>query len=210
MTFFQYPTSNKNFEIPKKLIHGTTSKGVLSILRSKIQERGYNALGIQNPPSSRDFGDGFYCSLDNSICQNQVFIRAKSKADSFEDELVSPVIIGIQVNQQINKDSDLRCLYFDGRLEVDGLQWAEYIAFHRVMKDKKFCINDPCVGHPDIIIGPVADGNAITTYSHQAYNGDISIDKFYSVITQSNWFPDYKQYVFSQRAIKYLNPVLKL
>lgn len=93
---------------------------------------------------------------------------------------------------------------------MDGIKWAEYIAFHRVNKDKQYCIQYPCDGHPDIIIGPVADGKAITAYAHKAYNNIISYEAFYNLITRSKWFLHYKQIVFYSRSLKYLTPVLKL
>ena len=194
----------------QKLIHGTTSWGVLSISEKGIKSRGFSPLGIQNPPASLDFGEGFYCSLDNPVCRRQVEARAKTKAEGYENASVSPVILEVLVDKQINKDTSLNCLYFDGDLEVDGLKWAEYIAFHRVNKSKNKCTTSPCNGHPDIVIGPVADGLAISKYAHDVMNGSLPLEEFYNIITKSSWFPGNKQYVFSDKAIKYLAPVLKL
>jgi len=36
----------------------------------------------------------------------------------------------------------------------------------------------------------------------------MSLEDFYDEITQAKWFPAYKQIVFGERAIKYLEPVL--
>lgn len=209
MVNYQFPIDDNKLNVPDKLIHGTTTTGIMSILQHNIQARGYNALGIQNPAISRDFGEGFYCSLDNDVCRSQVERRAQTKAESFNADNISPVVLDIRINRQINNDSSLKCVYFDGRLEVDGLEWAEYVAFHRVKKDKVHCVTDICSGHPDVIIGPVADGNSISNYAHSAYNGNMSLKDFYEIITQSHWFPDYKQYVFNGKAINYLEPVLK-
>ncbi|OXS58129.1 uncharacterized protein DUF3990 [Bacillus sp. V-88] len=210
MKIYHFPLEDSKYKIPKKLIHGTTSFGLLAISDKGIKSRGYSPLGIQNPPSSLDFGEGFYCSLDNQVCRRQVETRAKTKAESFNIDGISPIIIEVLVDKEIHTDQSLKCVYFDGRLEVDGLEWAEYIAFHRVKKDKKLCTIHPCENHPDIIIGPVADGKSVSKYAHDVYKGLLSIEEYYSIITKSSWFPEYKQYVFSDHAIKYLSPVLKL
>lgn len=207
---FTLPNNDSKLQIPSTLIHGTTTLGVLSIYNKGIQSRGYNISGVQNPPASLDFGEGFYCSLDNDICRKQVHLRAQTKATSFEIPGVEAKVIEIHISPKINKDSTLKCIYFDGDIKKDGLEWAEFIAFHRVFKDKNLCTVKPCIDHPDIIFGPVADGNAISKYAHDAYNNRISIEDFYSIITKSEWFPNYKQYVFHNNAIKYLQPVLKL
>jgi Protein of unknown function (DUF3990) len=205
---FIYP--NNHNHIPDHLIHGTTTIGINSIIEHGIQSRGFNVFGKQNPPSSLDFGEGFYCTYDNPVCKKQAYIRAKTKAESFLIPEVKPVVIEISVDRRINQDRSLKCIYFDGSLTKDGLEWAEFIVFHRVNKDKKLCIKHPCNGHPDIIIGPVADGNAITKYAHDAYNGKITLEEFYKIVTKASWFPKYKQIVFNDKALKYLKPVLKL
>lgn len=95
--------------------------------------------------------------------------------------------------------------FFKGDISTYGLEWARFIVHHRVLKDKVNCTNEVCNGHPDIMIGPVADGHAISAYAEDVYRGEMSIEAFYDEITKAKWFPDYKQVVFGDKAIKYLS-----
>ncbi|WNR44234.1 hypothetical protein [Paenibacillus roseipurpureus] len=85
----------------------------------------------------------------------------------------------IIVNQAINNDSSLKCVWFDGSWDIDGKEWAEFIVHHRLEKDSLYCTNSYCNGHPDIMIGPVADGNAISLNAEKVRDGKISIKEFY-------------------------------
>lgn len=138
----------------------------------------------------------FYCSYDNRVCRRQVEARAKTKADGFKLSNIRPVVIDIHVNPKINQDTSLNCVYFEGNINKDGLEWAEFIVFHRVMKDKKNCTTSPYHNHPDIIIGPIADGNAITSYANDVHIGIVPIKDFYNEVTKSNWFPDYRLHAY--------------
>lgn len=131
-------------------------------------------------------------------------LLANDRADFYKSK---PVIVNVSVNPLINQDSSLKCVYFDGRLEVDGLNWAEYIVHHRVYKETKYCNSKPCNGHPDIVIGPVADGKVITANAIRVIKGELSSSDFYQNLAEASWFPHYKQIVFGQNAIKYLNPL---
>lgn len=125
---------------------------------------------------SLDFGEGFYCTKDNIICKRQALSRARTKAESLHtSEAAFPVIMNINVKTAINTDSSLKCVYFDGSWAVDGKEWAEFIVHHRIEKDSLYCTNSYCNGHPDIMIGPVADGNAISLNAEKVRNGKISI-----------------------------------
>jgi hypothetical protein len=203
---FTYPTTDQKLLIPEVLIHGTTNIGVRLIRKNGIQSRGFNMFGKQKPPSSLDFGEGFYTTYNNQICRQQAVALAATRAAGYPT--ASPNIITISVHPDINQDSTLKCVYFDGGRNIDGLEWANFIVHHRVLKDKLKCISDICNGHPDIMIGPVADGNAISSYAMNVYNGKMSLEDFYESITQANWFPDYKQIVFGAGGIKFLRPVL--
>lgn len=203
---FSYPTTNQKLIIPETVIHGTTSIGVKLIRQHGIRARGFKKNGKPKPPSSLDFGEGFYCTYNDDLCKQQVTALAKTRAAGFPT--ASPCVIDVKVHPDINCDSSLKCVYFDGDKSTDGLEWANFVVHHRVLKDKLKCTTDICDGHPDIMIGPVADGHAISTYAIDVFNGEMGIEDFYDEITQATWFPDYKQIVFGERAIKYLEPVL--
>lgn len=203
---FSYPTTDQKLLIPEIVIHGTTNVGVELIKQHGILSRGFNLFGKPKRPSSLDFGEGFYCTYNNKICREQVYLLSKTRASNFPG--VVPCVISIRVHPDINYDNSLKCIYFDGDRATDGLEWASFIVHHRVLKDKSHCITDVCNGHPDIMIGPVADGKAISAYAIDVYNGKMSLEDFYDEVTQAKWFPDYKQIVFGERAIKYLTPVL--
>lgn len=206
IVLFTYPTADQKLMIPEVLIHGTTNIGVRFIRKHGVQPRGFNMFGKQKPPSSLDFGEGFYTTYNNQICRHQATLLATTRAAGYPT--VVPNVITINVHSDINSDRTLKCVYFDGARNIDGLEWANFVAHHRVLKDKSKCTSDICNGHPDIIIGPVADGNAISAFAIDVYNGEMSLEDFYDEITQAAWFPDYKQVVFGAGAIKYLRPVL--
>ena len=201
---FSYPNDDSRFNIPGKIIHGTTELGFASIMRHNIQTRGYDILGIPTPPKSLDFGEGFYCTYNNSLCRKQARILASTRAKIFNSK---PIVISITVDSNINRDSTLKCLFFDGNINIDGLEWAEFVVFHRVNKEISRCSREPCNGHPDIIIGPVADGSAVTFYAYKVFKGDMTLLEFYYHVTKARWFPNYKQVVFGSKAIKYLSLV---
>lgn len=203
---YSYPTKDKKRLIPKTVIHGTTNLGVEKIKEHGILSRGFTLLGMRKKPSSLDFGEGFYCTYQNEICYKQAHLLSITRASRFPG--AEPRVIAIHVRPDINQDQFLKCVYFDGNKDGDGLKWAHFVAHHRVHKDKSKCVNDICNGHPDIMIGPVADGKAISAYAHDVYQGRMSLEDFYDEITQAEWFPDYKQIVFGEGAIKYLEPVL--
>lgn len=203
---FSYPITDQKLIIPEIVIHGTTNIGVKLIRQHGIQSRGFNIFGKPKPPSSLDFGEGFYCTYNNDLCRKQVTALAKTRAAGFPTAV--PRVIVIKVHPDINYDSSLKCIYFDGDKSIDGLEWANFVVHHRVLKDKLKCTTDICDGHPDIMIGPVADGNAISSYAMDVFNGEMSLEDFYNEIIQATWFPEYKQIVFGERAIKYLEPVL--
>lgn len=206
MLFYSYPTANEKLLIPEVLLHGTTNIGVQWIRKFGIQSRGFTSWGKQKSPSSLDFGEGFYTSYNNKICRQQVEALAHTRASGYPAAV--PRVIHIHVHPDIHQDGALKCLYFDGRKHLDGLQWADFVVHHRVLKDSVNCVATPCNGHPDIMMGPVADGNAISIYANDVFNGEMDLEKFYDIITQARWFPDYRQVVFGPRAIKYLRPVL--
>jgi len=191
--------------IPEYVIHGTTNIGVEQIKKHGILSRGFNVFGEPKGPSSLDFGEGFYCTFDNGICRAQAVLLSITRASMHR---AKPCVISIRVNPDINQDSSLKCVYFDGDKNTDGLEWARFVVHHRVLKDKSECTTDICNGHPDLVIGPVADGRAVTAYAFDVFNGLMSLEDFYDEITQAKWFPAYKQIVFGERAIKYLEPVL--
>lgn len=164
---FTYPTTNQKFLIPEIVLHGTTNVGVQLIREHGIQSRGFNIFGKQKPPSSLDFGEGFYATYNNQVCRQQVTELAATRADGYPNAV--PRVININVHPDINQDSTLKCVYFDGDKNIDGLEWANFIVHHRVLKDKLKCISTVCNGHPDIIIGPVADGKAISTSGFMKY-----------------------------------------
>lgn len=197
---YSYPTNDKKLFIPEKVLHGTTSIGKNLILKHGILERGFNTLGRQKKPASLDFGEGFYTTYyDDSICREQVWKLANTRAKMYQSQ---PLLLTVEVNREINFDSKLKCVFFDGI--DDGLDWANYIVHHRTKKDKNLCNISPCDGHPDIIIGPVADGSDVTALAHQVAQNQLKLEDFYSHISKATWFPKYRQIVFSGKALKYL------
>lgn len=192
--------------IPETIIHGTTNIGVKQIKQYGIQSRGFNLFGKSKLSSSLDFGEGFYCTYNNIVCREQALQLARTRASIVPT--ATPRLIEINIDLNINQDRSLKGVYFDGNKQKDGLEWANFIVHHRVLKNLSECTRHICNGHPDIMIGPVADGNAITAYAIDVYNGKMKLEDFYHEITQATWFPNYKQIVFGKRAIKYLKPVL--
>ena len=85
---YQYPTQQQRLIIPDVLLHATTAKGVELISEFGIQERGYNFLRKQNPPMSLDFGEGFYCTYNNQLCNQQVSLLAQTRAKSYNSKPV--------------------------------------------------------------------------------------------------------------------------
>lgn len=203
---FTYPTTDQKLIIPEIVIHGTTNIGAELIKKHGILSRGFNLFGKPKRPSSLDFGEGFYCTYNNKICREQVALLSKTRASNIPRAV--PIVLTIKVHPDVNQDSTLKCVYFDGDKYTDGLEWAKFVVHHRVLKDKSKCTTDICNKHPDIMIGPVADGTAISAYAIDVFNGKMALEEFYNEITLAKWFPNYKQIVFGERAIKYLTPVL--
>lgn len=195
---FSYPSDEERFKIPKRIIHGTTTISLSSFLANGILAGGVDFNGIPRPPRSLDFGEGFYCSYDENICRKQVEELAKTRASGYDD--CQPYILDIKVDQQINSDSSLKCVFFDG---IDRLDFARYVVHHRSLLT---CNVEPCNIHPDIIIGPVADGK-VSVNANRVLSGKISIEEFIDEISKAEWFPEYRQIVFGPRTVKYLKIV---
>ena len=190
-----YPTDDERLHIPKRIIHGTTSLSLPSFIANGIQAGGVDFGGVPRLPRSLDFGEGFYCSYDEAICRAQVEELAKTRAGGYEN--CQPLILDIRVDQTINFDQSLKCLFFD---ETHGLDLARYIVHHRALLT---CNVDPCRIHPDIIIGPVADGK-VSLHAYKVISREITIEEFFDNISKADWFPAYRQIVFGPRAVKYL------
>jgi hypothetical protein len=134
LLLFSYPTTDQKLLIPEIVIHGTTNVGVELIKKHGILSRGFNLFGKPKRPSSLDFGEGFYCTYNNNICRDQVYLLSKTRASNFPG--VVPCVISIRVHPDINQDSSLKCVYYDGDKNTDGLEWASFVVHHRVLKLK--------------------------------------------------------------------------
>jgi len=121
---------------PQILYHGTTENLVPSY-REKLLNARYWRPG-------RDFGEGFYTTISAAQARKWA---VKSAMEHYER--VNPCVLEIEL---ISLPADFVPLVFLS----DSPAWAKFIWDHRVTTRKG---EDPCERHPDLIIGPMADGD---------------------------------------------------
>lgn len=123
---------------PQRLFHGTTHN-LVRLFQDKLLDQGFWRPG-------RDFGEGFYTTI--SAAQARIWAhRAASRSLSGDER---PCVLEIEL---IQVPSTMVPLIFLS----DSLAWAEFVMSHRKVMVKGN--PDPCKVHPDIIIGPMADGD---------------------------------------------------
>jgi hypothetical protein len=147
---------------PQKLFHGTTDNFVQSF-QNKL-------LNSQYWKPGRDFGKGFYTTI--SVGQARKWATKAAKQAILGH--ARPCVLEIEL---VSIPKNVDPLIFLS----DSLTWAEFIMNHR-----KVTVNesDPCLNHPEIIIGPMADsdtGNII----RNAVQLNKDVHWFYDQITRS-------------------------
>ena len=121
---------------PQILYHGTTDD-LLPHFRQKLLNARYWRPG-------RDFGEGFYTTISSDQARKWA---VKSAMDRFER--VNPCVLEIELH---SLPADFTPLVFLS----DSLAWAKFILDHRMTTRKG---EDPCLRHPDLIVGPMADSD---------------------------------------------------
>jgi hypothetical protein len=122
---------------PQLLYHGTTENTV-SGFRRKLLDSTYWRPG-------RDFGEGFYTTI--SLAQARKWAR---KAEESSVTNAHACVLAVEL---ISIPASADPLIF---LSESPL-WAEFIFSHRKVTVKGSV--DPCLNHPEIIIGPMADAD---------------------------------------------------
>jgi hypothetical protein len=189
--------------LPKYLIHGTTRIGENHIKKYGIRTRGFLFDGVTAPKKALDFGEGFYCTFNNPLCREKVTRLAVTRAMAQNS---TPRILTLEVNDEIYKDRNLNWKTFEGN-SIDLKDWTQFVAHHRGYNGEEECTKEPCLTHPDVIIGPVADGTLINVQAQKLIRNEMTLDDFIASIIKAEWFPNYRQVVFGENAIKYLSLV---
>ncbi|OCT13687.1 hypothetical protein A8709_19060 [Paenibacillus pectinilyticus] len=123
---------------PQRLYHGTTDN-LVSLFQDKLLVSKYWRPG-------RDFGEGFYTTI--SAAQARIWARKAAARSLLGNE--HPCVLEIELLTIPNQMEPLIFL-------SDSLAWAEFVMSHRRVMIKGEA--DPCHKHPEIIIGPMADGD---------------------------------------------------
>jgi hypothetical protein len=122
---------------PQLLYHGTTESNVTGF-RKKLLDRTFWRPG-------RDFGEGFYTTI--SLTQARKWAR---KAEESSLTASHACVLAVEL---ISLPEAVDPLIFLS----ESLLWAEFIFSHRKVNLKG--MSDPCLKHPEIIIGPMADSD---------------------------------------------------
>jgi hypothetical protein len=150
-------------EFPEWLYHGTTWNHIASFKSMLVN------WGILSRSPKRDFGKGFYTTIDLDQAKEWAIKRGK---DYFE----TPCVLLIKVNSQQLKEvqNEFNHHVFLG----PSMDWAKYILEHRILTTE---ISDPCEEHYGLVTGPMADndtGDIIKRYQ----KGDKNLEWFYNRI----------------------------
>jgi hypothetical protein len=122
---------------PQLLYHGTTDEYVPGF-RNKLLDSTYWRPG-------RDFGKGFYTTI--SLGQARKWAR---KAEESSLTNAHACVLAVEL---ISIPTGVEPLVFLS----ESLSWAKYIYDHRKVTSK--AMDDPCLKHAEIIIGPMADSD---------------------------------------------------
>ncbi|CAH1203710.1 hypothetical protein PAECIP111891_02400 [Paenibacillus allorhizoplanae] len=123
---------------PQRLYHGTTNN-LVNLFQDKLLDSRYWRPG-------RDFGEGFYTTISTAQARN--WARKAAARSIMGHELACVLEIEL-----ISIPAKMEPLIFLS----DSLAWAQFVMSHRSVMNKGE--DDPCHKHPDIIIGPMADGD---------------------------------------------------
>lgn len=146
---------------PQLLYHGTTSDCVPSF-RQKLL----------NPPywrPGKDFGEGFYTTISAAQARKWSHKAAKESWSGGK-----PCVLVVELKSVPEKVEPLLFL-------SDSRAWAAFIYTHRTAQIKG---QDPCVSHPELLIGPMAD-NDTGKIVHKAVQLKKDEQWFYEQITLS-------------------------
>lgn len=122
---------------PQRLYHGT-----LDIYWPSFRQR---LLDASYWKPGRDFGEGFYTTISPAQARKWA-VKAAQRAVGD----VKPCVLEVEL---LAVPPAYEPLIFLG----ESLQWASFILEHRKVDRKGD--PDPCKVHPDIIVGPMADGD---------------------------------------------------
>ncbi len=145
---------------PEYVYHGTPSRSLSGF--------GINLIDINYWKMNKDFGRGFYTTID--LAQAQEWALKRAEQDPNEQACV------LQIRCDLSYDlTRVRQHIFLG----ESRQWSDYILIHRLSEpDEK---TDPCNNegweHFDVVIGPMADNNT----------GGL-IDKYKANFHDRDWF----------------------
>ncbi|WP_166244393.1 DUF3990 domain-containing protein [Paenibacillus turpanensis] len=128
----------KQVELSGYIYHGTLDVYVPSFRRKLLNAAYWNPR--------RDFGAGLYTTSS--------LIQAKKWARSMQEkyagvEAVNPAVLKIRI---LSVPPEAFSLHF----VTANHTWAHFVYSHRLYATDSY---DPCGRHPDIISGPLADGN---------------------------------------------------
>lgn len=154
---------------PTWVYHGTTIDTLESFKEQLINPKYWvTTVGFR-----KDFGDGFYTTIDQK--QAKIWAEKRAKANFSE-----PCVLKIKCDSSKYKDL-IKHHVFLGASE----DWAKYILDHRIQA----CDHDPCIvagqEHSDVITGPMADGDTgriveqflTRNFSFEWFYGNIIVNK---------------------------------
>lgn len=160
-------------EFPEYVYHGTViDKGQEQIFWDNLIDSKYWR-------NKKDFGNGFYTTIDKRQAEIRAF-NAQKLPKNFNK---IAIVLTIKCDtQQIQAQNQIDEHIFLG----ESLSWAEYIAEHRYNSTSSSCgCGD---NHKDIIVGPMADNrygnieNAVMEYKRNTKN----LTWFYNEITKNS------------------------
>jgi hypothetical protein len=149
---------------PERLYHGTTDNFVPAFQKRLLDCRYWRP--------GRDFGEGFYTTISAAQARKWAH-KASSSRSLFANERACVLEIEL-----VSMPPNVEPLIF----LRDSLAWADFVMGHRKIYSKGS--KDPCKRHPDIIIGPMADGDT-GKIIEEAVQLDKDVHWFYDQISRS-------------------------
>ncbi|WDH82423.1 DUF3990 domain-containing protein [Paenibacillus urinalis] len=141
-----------SLRLPDVVYHGTTMGAIPSLKRQLIN------FQFLRKSRDRDFGTGFYTTLDLNQAMKWHFNKLSKKIKRGEeintDEI--PAVVKIRLHPNRYND-DISVLDFRG----EGMDWIKFLLSHRLESslDHCTCLEDFGHPHPQIVCGSMADND---------------------------------------------------
>lgn len=138
--------------LPDVVYHGTTM-GALPGLKQKLIN-----FEFLKESRQRDFGTGFYTTLDLNQAMRWPYGKFKRKiklVTEIQAEEI-PAVVKIRIHPDLYTD-DITVLDFRG----EGMDWLKFVLAHRIESSLNHCTceEDYGIPHPQIVCGSMADNN---------------------------------------------------